>query len=126
VKNTLNIPNLQELMAENLNNKENCNPNYNPLDPVFNVLQGKWKNQVLFEIIALKSARFGQLTRAIPKITNTMLSTTLRELEKDGLITRKQYNEIPLRVEYSITEKGKDLLPVYYEMYKWGIKYQKE
>lgn len=122
----MEIPNLQELMDQNLNNKEKCNPNFNPLEPVFNVLQGKWKNQILFEIIALKSARFGQLNRAIPKITNTMLSTTLRELEKDGLITRKQYNEIPPRVEYTITEKGKDLLPVYYEMYKWGIKYQQE
>ncbi|TRZ40680.1 transcriptional regulator [Niallia circulans] len=112
-------------MSLNLNNKEDCNPGINPLNPVFNVLQGKWKNQVLFEIIALKNARFGQLTRAIPKITNTMLSSTLRELEKDGLIIRKQYNEIPPRVEYSITEKGEDLLPVYYEMYKWGIKHQK-
>lgn len=122
----MDIPSLEELMVRKLNDQDNCDPAINPLVPVFNVLHGKWKNQVLFEIIALKNARFGQLNRKIPKITNTMLSTTLRELENDGLIMRTQYNEIPLRVEYTITEKGKDLLPVYYEMYKWGIMHQKE
>ncbi|MFJ6413982.1 winged helix-turn-helix transcriptional regulator [Terribacillus saccharophilus] len=122
----MDIPSLEELMVRKLNDQDNCDPAINPLVTVFNVLHGKWKNQVLFEIISLKNARFGQLNRKIPKITNTMLSTTLRELENDGLIMRTQYNEIPLRVEYTITEKGKDLLPVYYEMYKWGIMHQKE
>ena len=56
-------------------------------------------------------------------ITNTMLTTSLRELESDGLISRKQYNEIPPHVDYSFTQKGKDLLPIFYEMTKWGFKY---
>ncbi|MEN0642325.1 helix-turn-helix domain-containing protein [Alkalicoccobacillus gibsonii] len=119
----MKIPSLQELMAQRLNDQDDCKTQNNPLEPVFTLLHGKWKTQVLFEIIALEVARFGQLKRAIPKITNTMLSSTLRELEKDGVITRIQYNEIPPRVEYSITKKGKDLLPVYYEMYKWIMKY---
>ncbi|MDR4935570.1 helix-turn-helix domain-containing protein [Rossellomorea marisflavi] len=119
----MNIPSLQELMAQRMNDQEDCKAQMNPLEPVFSLLHGKWKTRVLFEVIALEIARFGQLKRAIPKITNTMLTSTLRELEKDGVIIRTQYNEIPLRVEYAITEKGKDLLPVYYEMYKWVMKY---
>lgn len=114
---------LEELMFQALRDSKNCDNTKNPLNPVFEIFQGKWKNQVLFEIIALQNARFGQLSRAIPAITNTMLSSTLRELEKNGLITRTQFNEIPPHVEYSITDKGKDLLAVYYEMYKWSVKY---
>ncbi|BAP85758.1 HxlR family transcriptional regulator [Paucilactobacillus hokkaidonensis JCM 18461] len=117
---------LEELMHRALANSANCDNTKNPLKPVFRIFQGKWKNQVLFEIIALNNARFGQLSRAIPTITNTMLSSTLRELEKDGLITRTQFNEIPPHVEYSITKKGEGLLAVYYEMYKWSIKYNLE
>ncbi len=55
-------------------------------------------------------------------ITNTMHTNTLRELINDGLVKRIQYNEMPLRVEYSFTEKGKDLMPVFYEMMNWGFK----
>lgn len=52
-----------------------------------------------------------------------MLTSSLRELEKDGLVDRVQFNEIPPHVEYSLSGKGKDLLPVFYEMTKWGFKY---
>ncbi|QEA53937.1 winged helix-turn-helix transcriptional regulator [Loigolactobacillus coryniformis] len=114
---------LKELMTQALQNSANCDNTQNPLNPVFELFRGKWKNQVLFEIIALKNARFGQLAKAISTITNTMLSSTLCELEKDGLITRTQFNEIPPHVEYAITTKGQDLLAVYYEMYKWSVKY---
>ena len=52
-----------------------------------------------------------------------MLTNALKELEGDGLVHRAQYNEIPPRVEYSLTEKGKDLLPVFYAISQWGMKY---
>lgn len=52
-----------------------------------------------------------------------MLTTSLRELERDGLVSRVQFNEIPPRVEYSLTEKGRALLPVFYEMTRWGFRY---
>lgn len=67
--------------------------------------------------------RFGQLKSALPQITNTMLTSTLRELEVGNLITRIQYNEIPPHVEYSLSDKGKDLMPIYYEIYKWSCKH---
>lgn len=56
-------------------------------------------------------------------ITNTMLTNALEELGGDGLVHREQYNEIPPRMEYSLTEKGKDLLPVFYAISQWGMKY---
>ena len=57
-----------------------------------------------------------------PRITNTMLTNNLRDLEELGIIHRKQSNEIPPHVEYSLTEKGKALLPVFFEILKWGGK----
>ena len=59
-------------------------------------------------------------SKAYPRITNTMLTNTLRDLESLGIIRREQFNEIPPHVEYSLTEKGKALLPVFFEISKWG------
>lgn len=53
-------------------------------------------------------------------MTNTMLTNTLRDLERLGIVRREQYNEIPPHVEYSLTEQGRELLPVFFEMAKWG------
>ena len=67
--------------------------------------------------------RFGELKKLLKPITNTSLTNALKELEKDELVQRIQYNEMPLRVEYSLTEKGQDLLPVFYAISQWGMKY---
>ncbi|MCM1577433.1 MAG: winged helix-turn-helix transcriptional regulator [Ruminococcus sp.] len=87
------------------------------------MLQGKWKLQIIYELCIKYPIRFGELKKNIGGITNTMLTASLRELEQDGLISRAQFNEIPPHVEYSLTEKGKALLPVFYEMTKWVFKY---
>ena len=79
--------------------------------------------QILYELFIQDPIRFGELKKNINGITNTMLASSLRELEKDGLVSRMQFNEIPPRVEYSLTEKGQALLPVFYEMTKWGFQY---
>lgn len=94
-----------------------------PVTPLLVMLQGKWKFQIIYELCIKSPVRFGELRKNIEGITNTMLTNSLRELEKDGLVSRIQYNEIPPHVEYSLTEKGHDLLPVFYEMTKWGFKY---
>ena len=94
-----------------------------PVTPLLLMLQGKWKNQIIYELCIKDPIRFSELKRNLSGITNTMLTTSLRELESDGLISRKQYNEIPPHVDYSFTQKGKDLLPIFYEMTKWGFKY---
>ena len=84
------------------------------------ILQGKWKFIILYELCIKSPIRFGELLKNIEGITNTMLTSSLRELERDGLVSRIQFNEIPPHVEYSLTEKGEALLPVFYEMTKWG------
>ena len=67
--------------------------------------------------------RFGELKKALTPITNAMLTNALKELETDGLVHREPYSEIPPRVEYTLTPKGRDLLPVFYAICQWGMKY---
>ena len=80
-----------------------------PVMPVVQMLQGKWKLQILYELCIKSPMRFGELKKLLKPITNTALTNALKELEKDELVQRIQYNEMPLRVEYSLTEKGQDL-----------------
>ena len=113
-----------------------------PVTPVVQMLQGKWKLQILYELCIKSPMRFGELKKMLQPITNTALTNALKELEKvlkpitntaltnalkeleaDELIQRIQYNEMPLRVEYSLTEKGRDLLPVFYAIAQWGMKH---
>ena len=89
-----------------------------PVTPVVQMLQGKWKLQIIYELCIQSPMRFGELKKMLKPITNTMLTNALKELEADGLVHREQYNEIPPRVEYSLTEKGKDLLPVFYAIFQ--------
>jgi DNA-binding HxlR family transcriptional regulator len=95
-----------------------------PVTPLLLMLQGKWKSQILYELCIRDTIRFGEFKKSLPDITNTMLTNSLRELESDDLVNRIQFNEIPPRVEYSFTEKGKDLMPVFYSIMKWGFKHE--
>jgi len=82
-------------------------------------LTGKWKLEILF-LLGLRLHRFGELRRAIPGITQHMLTTTLRELERDGLVSRTVYPEVPPRVEYEMTSRGRRLGPVFDAILKWA------
>lgn len=90
-----------------------------PVKCVLEIIGGKWKLRILAQLLRKEVVRFNELKRDIAGITNTMLSNSLHELERDGLITRNQYNEMPLRVEYTLTNSGKSLLPVLYELTNW-------
>lgn len=90
------------------------------VDEIVPLLHGKWELQIMLEVCRADVLRFGEYKRRLPQITNSVLASALRNLEKWGLISRRQYNEIPPRVEYTPTEKGKSLLPVCYEIIKWG------
>ena len=81
---------------------------------------GKWKIMILCLIDNQEFIRYGELNRSIYGITNTMLANSLKELESDGLVIRKQYAEMPVRVEYSLTQKAKSLIPILLELKKWG------
>lgn len=94
---------------------ENC-----PIRKALDLFNGKWRTWILFELCKKPSYRFGELRKAIPKITNTMLTSTLRDLEEMGIIERKQFNEIPPHVEYSLTESGHALAPIFFEIAKWA------
>jgi len=87
------------------------------------LFSGKWKTRVLFELCKQESIRFGELRKSIPPITNTMLASTLKELEQKGLVSRTQFDEIPPHVEYSLTESGLALLPIFFQIAKWGETY---
>lgn len=97
-----------------------------PVTPGLTLFQGKWTDQVLYVLCIRDTIRFGELKRELPGITNTMLTATLKELEANGIVHREQFNEIPPHVEYSFTEKGRDLYPIFYAMMNWGYKYEKD
>ena len=65
-------------------------------------------------------ARYGDLRRSVFGITNTMLAQSLKELEADGLVHRTQYDEMPVRVEYTLTDQAKSLIPILLQLKKWG------
>lgn len=94
-----------------------------PVKKLLEVFSGKWHIRIIFELTKVDSIRFGKLKGKIGNITNTMLASTLKELEQNGIITRKQFNEIPPHTEYSLSERGKELYPVFYEMALWSGKY---
>ena len=95
-----------------------------PVTATMQVLGGKWKAILINAIYLTSPARFGELKRSVKGITQSMLTQQLRELEDDGLISRKIYAEIPPRVEYTLTEFGLTLSPIMQSMAKWGEEYR--
>lgn len=89
------------------------------MDVTMSFIGGKWKTVVLW-YLRNKTLRFGELKKQIPDITEKMLSLQLKSLEEDGLVKREVFAEVPLRVEYSLTEFGKTLAPVLEAIAKWG------
>ncbi len=90
------------------------------LKKVIDIVGGKWKIMILCVIDNNEVVRYGKISRSIHGITNTMLANSLKELENDGLVERKMYDEMPVRVEYNLTEKAKTLIPILLELKKWG------
>ena len=87
------------------------------------LINGKYKLTVLYAVYRHKIIRFNELQRYLNVISHKTLSNTLKELEKDNLITRKEHSQIPPKVEYSLSEKGKSFIPILYSMCEWGEKY---
>ena len=99
--------------------KKVLNPTACPVTATVNLIGGKWKTIILFVLLE-KTRRFGEIAARMPNISRKVLTDQLKELETDGLIFRKQYNEIPPRVEYSLTELGVSLTPILEDMAAWG------
>jgi DNA-binding HxlR family transcriptional regulator len=88
-------------------------------DEVLRILTGKWKSEILWHL-SQRTHRFGELRRAIPGVTQHMLTTQLRELEADGLVKRTIYPEVPPRVEYEVTPAARALRPVFEALFAWA------
>lgn len=91
-----------------------------PVEYTLRVIGGKWKPIILWYLSNEGVKRYGEIKKTLVRITHKMLSQQLKELEMDGLIHREEYHQIPPKVEYSLTDKGKTLIPILNEMGKWG------
>jgi DNA-binding HxlR family transcriptional regulator len=95
---------------------------YCPVDLTLSVIGGRWKSLVFWNLRD-GAKRFGEMKKILVGINDKMLTQVLRELEKSGVVNRKVYEVIPPKVEYSLTEKGKELLPVMQQMSDWGERF---
>lgn len=102
----------------------NCDGGECPMGTAIALIGGKWKLPILYNLRD-GTKRFSQLQKALPQVTQKMLTQQLRELERDGLIDRKVYAEIPPKVEYSVTLLTKKLEPILSSLCTWGMEYQK-
>ena len=89
------------------------------------LIGGKWKSLIIWHLEE-KTLRFSELRRALPQVTQKMLTQQLRELENDGIVHRLIYRQVPPKVEYSLTDTGKTLLPILTTLCQWGQNYADE
>lgn len=94
--------------------------NIKPFAYTMSIIGGKWKMHILFWLWKNPVLRYSQLKRNLGEITHKMLSTQLKELEADDLLIRTEYPQVPPKVEYSLSTKGKSLMPVLSALCKWG------
>lgn len=92
-----------------------------PLGKALSAIGGKWKPRLICTLYVDGTQRYNDLLRKTDAITNTMLAASLKELEADGIVLRKQYAEIPPRVEYSLTDHGRELWPILHSLAHWAI-----
>ena len=95
-----------------------------PITKTLEFIGGRWKTVILY-ILDDRTLRFGEISARIPAISRKVLTEQLKELVKDGILSRVKYNETPPKVEYSVTEFGKSLKNVLAEMEKWGFEHEK-
>src|SRR3989338_2154532 len=95
-------------------------------DEIWSVLGKTWALLILKKLSESESTRFNEIKKAIPLISNTVLSERLRDLEVHGLITKKIYAQVPTRVEYSITKQTRDLRKILKQLDSWVVQWRKE
>jgi DNA-binding HxlR family transcriptional regulator len=101
----------------------NIEPDLCRVDDALDIIVGKWKPVILLHLLKNGTMRFSELKRSIPEITQKMLTKHLRELEDEEIINRVVYPQVPPKVEYSITEYGKELKPILVSMHEWGTRH---
>lgn len=97
-----------------------------PLEYGLELFGGKWKSRIICVLNEKKTLRYSSIRKEMLNITDAVLASTLKELIRDGLVDRRQYDEIPPRVEYSLTERGKSVVPILQSICKWAGIFQRE
>lgn len=97
-----------------------------PLEYGLDVFGGKWKSRIICVLAAKETLRYSELRGEMVNASDTVLSSALKELMADGMVCRRQYDEIPPRVEYSLTEKGKSSVPILQSICKWAGLFRRE
>ena len=92
-----------------------------PIAPVVDIIFSRWTTPILWTLNAYGRQRFGELERRITTITPKVLTQRLRQLERDGLVVRTYYPEVPPRVEYEISELGRTLAPLFATLAEWSV-----
>ena len=95
-----------------------------PVEGTLDVIGGKWKPLIIW-FLRKRVLRFSEIQRALPGITDVMLTKQLRELEHDGIVRRKVYQQVPPKVEYSLTKLGMTMIPVLDALCNWAIEHMK-
>jgi DNA-binding HxlR family transcriptional regulator len=90
-----------------------------PVQATANTLAGKWKVLIVWHL-SFRSLRFGELRALLPGVSEKVLTTQLRELDRDGILHRHDAKEVPPRVDYSLTKAGQELVPIMEAMCRWG------
>lgn len=97
---------------------------YERFESVIKMIGGKWKLRIIYMLAFHEVLRYGELKTLLSPITHKMLTAQLKELEKDGLVARKEYSQVPPKTEYSLTKMGQDLRPIVRELFLWISKYE--
>ncbi len=90
------------------------------VEAAFRILEGRWKMVIIFQLFGRGTLRFSELEKAIPAVSQKMLIQQLRELERDGIVTRTVYPQVPPKVEYALTEWGQAMCPALDSLLEWA------
>lgn len=110
-------------MPEDRENKVSCSNYRCEIEVTLEVIGGKWKSLIIWNLHLHEVIRYNEFRRLMPEITQKMLTQQLKQLEKYGIVERKIYPSVPPMVEYSLSEIGKELIPIMQSMDIWGKKY---
>lgn len=113
------------VMPDPRENKVSCSSYRCEIEVTLEVLSGKWKALIIWYLNSHEVIRYNEFRKLIPEITQKMLTQQLKELEKYNIVSRKVYPSVPPMVEYSLTDFGKELIPILQAMDKWGKEFVK-
>lgn len=97
-----------------------------PLEYGLQVFGGRWKAKIIYALSKKEVLRYSEIRKEVRDISDTLLTSNLKELIQDEIVKRQQFSEIPPRVEYSLSKKGKTVVPILQSIMEWSEKYCKE